>query len=38
VYSLTERQRDAGAAWFNRPATLGAIALGAALVLNVIFF
>jgi SSS family solute:Na+ symporter len=38
VYSLTERQGDAGAVWFKRPATLGVIALAAALVLNVIFF
>src|SRR5688572_4087508 len=38
VYSLTERQRDAGTVWFRRPATLGVVALAVALVLNVIFF
>jgi SSS family solute:Na+ symporter len=38
VYSLTERQRDSGTVWFRRPATLGVVALAAALVLNVIFF
>jgi SSS family solute:Na+ symporter len=38
VYSLTEKQRDEGAAWYARPATLGALVLAATVVLNVIFW
>ena len=38
VYSLTERIKDHGTAWYARPATLGALVLAAALVLNVIFW
>ena len=38
VYSLTERPSDAGAPWYRRPAPLGALVLGATLLLNVIFF
>ncbi len=38
VYSLTERIKDHGTRWYARPATLGALVLAAALVLNVIFW
>jgi SSS family solute:Na+ symporter len=38
VYSLTERARDEGLVWYKRPATLALIALGATVVLDVIFF
>jgi SSS family solute:Na+ symporter len=38
VYSLTPRVRDADAVWYRRPATLGALALGCALVLNIVFW
>ncbi len=38
VYSLTPRQHDADMPWFKRPATLGAIVLVLALVLNVVFW
>jgi len=38
VYSLTPRQKDEGLPWFKRPATLGVIVLGLALILNVIFW
>jgi solute:Na+ symporter, SSS family len=38
VYSLTERPREAGIAWYRRPGMLGAVALAAALILNVVFF
>jgi SSS family solute:Na+ symporter len=37
VYSLTERPADT-AVWYRRPGPLGAVALAAALVLNVVFF
>ena len=38
VYSLTEKPRDAGLAWYARPAVLGIIVLAATAVLNVVFF
>jgi SSS family solute:Na+ symporter len=38
VYSLTPRLVDHDQPWHKRPATLGAIALGLAIVLNVIFW
>jgi hypothetical protein len=38
VYSLTERPRDHGARWHERPATLAAVVLLMTLVLNVLFF
>ncbi len=38
VYSLTERIKDHGTPWYARPATLGAVVLAAALVLNIIFW
>jgi SSS family solute:Na+ symporter len=38
VYSLTERQKDAGLAWYKRPAVLGVIVLAMTLVLNIIFW
>jgi SSS family solute:Na+ symporter len=38
VYSLTERPRDEGRPWYERPAALGAVVLGLVVVLNIIFF
>ena len=38
VYSLTERPRDEGLAWYQRPATLAVAVLAMTLVLNVVFF
>ncbi len=38
VYSLTEKQRDHELHWYKRPATLGAVILLAALILNIIFW
>lgn len=38
VYSLTDRPRDEGVAWHQRPAVLGALVLAITLVLNVVFF
>jgi len=39
VYSLTPRLKDhEGMPWYKQPATLGAIVLGAAVVLNVVFW
>jgi SSS family solute:Na+ symporter len=38
VYALTPRQSDHELVWFKRPATLGAVVLGLALVLNIIFW
>jgi SSS family solute:Na+ symporter len=38
VYSLTPRQTDGELVWYKRPATLGVIALGLTLVLNIIFW
>ncbi len=38
VYSLTPKIKDTSAAWYARPATLGAIVLAGAVVLNVLFW
>lgn len=38
VYSLTERPKEDRLVWYQRPTVLGAIVLGAALVLNIIFW
>jgi SSS family solute:Na+ symporter len=38
VYSLTDRPRDAGLAWYQRPAILGIIVLAATGLLNLVFF
>jgi SSS family solute:Na+ symporter len=38
VYALTPRQPDHELHWYKRPATLGAVVLALALVLNVIFW
>ncbi|MEP7366080.1 MAG: sodium:solute symporter family protein [Acidobacteriota bacterium] len=38
VWSLTERQSDAGLAWHQKPATLGLIILALVAALNVIFW
>jgi len=38
VYSLTPRVRDQELVWYRRPATLGVVALGLTLVLNIIFW
>jgi solute:Na+ symporter, SSS family len=38
VYSLTPRQTDRGLPWYKTPVTLGVIALGLTLVLNIIFW
>jgi len=38
VYALTPRQKDGAMPWYQRPVTLGAIALGLTLILNVIFW
>ena len=38
VYSLTERPSEEHVAWYGRPAVLGAIVLGIAVVLNLIFW
>lgn len=38
VYSLTERPRDQGLAWHQRPATLAVAVLAMTLVLNIVFF
>jgi SSS family solute:Na+ symporter len=38
VYSLTERPKEEGLLWYQRPAVLGAIVLGLTLALNIIFF
>jgi SSS family solute:Na+ symporter len=38
VYSLTDRPRDAGLAWYQRPAILGVIVLTATGLLNLVFF
>jgi SSS family solute:Na+ symporter len=38
VYSLTERPRDVGLHWYQKPATLAIIVLACTLVLNVVFF
>jgi SSS family solute:Na+ symporter len=38
VYSLTEKPKDEGGAWYSRPATLGVIVLAMCVVLNIIFW
>ena len=38
VYSLTERPRDEGLAWWQKPVTLAVGVLAMTLVLNIIFF
>ena len=38
VYSLTERPRDVGLSWYQKPAVLAVIVLACTLVLNVVFF
>ncbi|HET7322126.1 MAG TPA: hypothetical protein VFI96_06500, partial [Longimicrobiaceae bacterium] len=38
VYSLTERPKLEGVAWWRRPVTLAVVVLAATLVLNIIFF
>ena len=38
VYSLTEKPRDDGLAWYQRPAVLGGIVLAATGLLNLVFF
>ena len=38
VYSLTDRPRDAGLDWYQRPAVLGVIVLAATALLNLVFF
>jgi SSS family solute:Na+ symporter len=38
VYSLTERPRDEGLAWYQKPSTLAIIVLAMTLVVNIIFF
>jgi SSS family solute:Na+ symporter len=38
VYSLTERPKDDGAAWYARPVPLGLAVLALTLVLNIIFW
>jgi SSS family solute:Na+ symporter len=38
VYSLTERPRDEGLRWHQRPAILAVAVLGMTLILNVVFF
>ena len=38
VYALTPRLRDDGLPWYRRPGPLGAVVLGLALVLNIVFW
>lgn len=38
VYSLTQRPRSVGEAWYAKPATLGVIVLAATAVLNLLFW
>jgi SSS family solute:Na+ symporter len=38
VYSLTERPKDSGGPWYNRPATLGVVVLLMVAVLNYLFW
>jgi SSS family solute:Na+ symporter len=38
VYSLTERPREEGLAWYQRPAVLAVLVLGMTLALNVLFW
>jgi solute:Na+ symporter, SSS family len=37
VYSLTEKPKDEGAAWYARPAALGVAVLAVTVVLNIVF-
>jgi SSS family solute:Na+ symporter len=38
VYSLTPKIKETGVPWYSQPATLGAIVLVAALILNIMFW
>ena len=38
VYALTPRLREDDQAWYRRPGPLGAVVLGLALVLNLLFW
>jgi solute:Na+ symporter, SSS family len=38
VYSVTPRISDAGTVWYLRPATLGAVVIGAVVALNIVFW
>jgi SSS family solute:Na+ symporter len=38
VYSLTERPKDEGGAWYSRPAVLGVVVLVMAVALNALFW
>jgi SSS family solute:Na+ symporter len=38
VYSLTERPKDEGGAWYSRPAVLGVVVLAMAAALNALFW
>ena len=38
VYSLTPKIKDHGLAWWKRPAVLGTVVLGAAVILNILFW
>ena len=38
VYSLTERPRDEGLAWYQKPSTLAIVVLTMTLAINIIFF
>jgi SSS family solute:Na+ symporter len=38
VYSLTDRPRDEGLAWYRQPAILGVLVLIGTALLNVVFF
>ncbi len=38
VYSLTEKPREAGVAWYARPAVLGIVVLAAVVALNFVFW
>ena len=38
VYSLTEKPKEEGVAWYSRPATLGVVVIVMAVVLNIIFW
>jgi SSS family solute:Na+ symporter len=38
VYSLTERPKETGGAWYGRPAVLGVVVLALAVALNSLFW
>jgi SSS family solute:Na+ symporter len=38
VYSLTPRVKETGVPWFKQPATVGALVLVGALILNIVFW